>query len=167
MLPSDRPAVPSSKPTVRQSAVAQACSLMPEQPASKYTTAPRDKMRVADIMSSLTLGSQQYRNESHGLLRRKSQRRLLDVREPVMASALPEIDLAPFMDAPHCAAARKLVARLREACHGPGFCYLVGHGVPAELDAEVMAVSRKFFALPEKERQALAIASSPHFRGYT
>lgn len=84
-----------------------------------------------------------------------------------MPSALPEIDLAPFMAAPHSAAGRELVVRLREACHGPGFCYLVGHGVPAELDAAVMNVSREFFALPEAERRALGIASSPHFRGYT
>ena len=84
-----------------------------------------------------------------------------------MPSPLPEIDLAPFIAAPHSAAARRLVTRLREACHGPGFCYLVGHGVPPELDAEVMAVSRRFFALPETERRALAIANSPHFRGYT
>ena len=84
-----------------------------------------------------------------------------------MPSALPEIDLAPFMAAPQSAAGRQLVTRLREACHGPGFCYLVGHGVPAELDAAVMNVSREFFALPEAERRALAIASSPHFRGYT
>jgi isopenicillin N synthase-like dioxygenase len=39
--------------------------------------------------------------------------------------------------------------------------------VPAELDAAVMAVAREFFALPEPERRALAIANSPHFRGYT
>ncbi|HXS78929.1 MAG TPA: 2-oxoglutarate and iron-dependent oxygenase domain-containing protein [Gammaproteobacteria bacterium] len=84
-----------------------------------------------------------------------------------MWSALPEIDLAPFMAAPQSAAGRDLVARLREACHGPGFCYLVGHGVPAELDAAVMNVSREFFALPDAERHALAIARSPHFRGYT
>ena len=84
-----------------------------------------------------------------------------------MASALPVIDLAPFMSAPQSGEGRELVKRLREACHGPGFCYLAGHGVPAELDAAVMSVAGKFFALPEAERHALAIANSPHFRGYT
>ena len=84
-----------------------------------------------------------------------------------MPNTLPELDLAPFMAAPDSAAGRELVARLRDACHGPGFCYLVGHGVPPELDAAVMAVAREFFALPEAERRALAIARSPHFRGYT
>jgi len=84
-----------------------------------------------------------------------------------MPRLLPELDLAPFMVAPFSAGGRDLVARLRDACHGPGFCYLVGHGVPATLDAAVMAVAREFFALPEAERHALAIANSPHFRGYT
>jgi len=84
-----------------------------------------------------------------------------------MHSALPELDLAPFMNAPDSKAGRELVARLRDACHGPGFCYLVGHGVPRELDAGVMTAARGFFALPEADRRALAIARSPHFRGYT
>jgi isopenicillin N synthase-like dioxygenase len=84
-----------------------------------------------------------------------------------MKRALPEIDLAPFIAAPRSAAGRELVVRLREACHGPGFCYLVGHGVPPALDAAVMAVAREFFALPDAEKRALAIANSPHFRGYT
>src|SRR5262245_20821429 len=110
-------------------------------------------------MSSLTSKLPQYRNAPHALLRRKSQ--------PLMPTALPEIDLAPFIAAPDSAAGSELVARLRDACHGPGFCYLVGHGVPAELDAAVMNVAREFFALPEAERRTLAIANSPHFRGYT
>jgi isopenicillin N synthase-like dioxygenase len=84
-----------------------------------------------------------------------------------MPAALPELDLAPFMAAPHSAAGLELVERLRAACHGPGFCYLAGHGVPRELDAAVMHAAREFFALPEDERRALAIANSPHFRGYT
>jgi isopenicillin N synthase-like dioxygenase len=84
-----------------------------------------------------------------------------------MPTRLPQIDLAAFMAAPNSHGGRELVARLRDACHGPGFCYLVGHGVPPELDAAVMAAAREFFALPEAERRALAIANSPHFRGYT
>jgi isopenicillin N synthase-like dioxygenase len=84
-----------------------------------------------------------------------------------MRNALPELDLEPFMAAPASRTGRDLVARLRETCHGPGFCYLAGHGVPPDLDAAIMARAREFFALPEAERRALAIAKSPHFRGYT
>jgi isopenicillin N synthase-like dioxygenase len=71
------------------------------------------------------------------------------------------------MSAPCGARGLDVVAQLRDACHGPGFCYLAGHGVPAELDAAIMSSAREFFALPEAERRALAIANSPHFRGYT
>jgi isopenicillin N synthase-like dioxygenase len=85
----------------------------------------------------------------------------------VTTNALPVVDLAPFMAAPRSSAGRELVVQLRAACHGPGFCYLVGHGVPPEIDAAVMAVSREFFSLPEADKRALAIANSPHFRGYT
>ena len=57
--------------------------------------------------------------------------------------------------------------QIRDACHGPGFCYLAGHGVPEQLDAGVMSRAREFFSLPAPEKEALAIANSPHFRGYT
>ena len=80
---------------------------------------------------------------------------------------LPDLDIGGFMAAPRSEAGTELVARLREACHGPGFCYLSGHGVPAALDARMLAAARDFFALPEADRLALAIARSPHFRGYT
>ena len=75
--------------------------------------------------------------------------------------------MSAFMASPRSGAARRFVAQLRETCHGPGFCYLVGHGVDAALDAGVMGAAREFFALPEAERRALGIANSPHFRGYT
>lgn len=75
--------------------------------------------------------------------------------------------MSAFLAAPHGAAGRAFVSALRDACHGPGFCYLAGHGVPAELDSAVMRAAREFFALPESERRELAIANSPHFRGYT
>jgi isopenicillin N synthase-like dioxygenase len=81
--------------------------------------------------------------------------------------ALPVLDLRAFLATPAGRGGRDFVARLRDACHGPGFCYLVGHGVPASLDAAVQTRSREFFALPEAERRALAIANTAHFRGYT
>jgi isopenicillin N synthase-like dioxygenase len=82
-------------------------------------------------------------------------------------ASIPEIDMSGFLAAPDGAAGRAFVAALRDACHGPGFCYLVGHGVPPDLDRAAMSAARAFFALPEDERRELAIAKSPHFRGYT
>jgi isopenicillin N synthase-like dioxygenase len=80
---------------------------------------------------------------------------------------LPELDMGAFMASPRGADGARFVARLLDACHGPGFCYLAGHGVPPELDRSIMAAARELFALPERERKSLAIARSPHFRGYT
>ena len=82
-------------------------------------------------------------------------------------TSLPDLDMSAFLAAPRGAAGARFVAALRDACHGPGFCYLSGHGVPASVDAAIQRSAREFFALPESERRALAIASSPHFRGYT
>jgi isopenicillin N synthase-like dioxygenase len=81
--------------------------------------------------------------------------------------SLPELDISAFLAAPRSTAGAKFVAELRAACHGPGFCYIGGHGVPAAADAAILSAARDFFALPDAERHALAIANSPHFRGYT
>lgn len=86
-------------------------------------------------------------------------------------SALPVVDLGPFLagadfDA-DSSVARTCIATLREACHGPGFCYITGHGVPAELDQAILDRAGEFFRLPAEQKRALAIANSPHFRGYT
>jgi isopenicillin N synthase-like dioxygenase len=84
-----------------------------------------------------------------------------------MTTRHPELDMSAFLAAPQGAEGTRFVQRLRDACHGPGFCYIAGHGVPAEADRAIMAAARDFFALPTRERRALAIANSAHFRGYT
>lgn len=57
--------------------------------------------------------------------------------------------------------------RLRAAAHDVGFFYLTGHGLGPERIAEVLAVARRFFALPQAQKDAIAMVNSPHFRGYT
>ncbi|MGD8339942.1 MAG: 2-oxoglutarate and iron-dependent oxygenase domain-containing protein, partial [Gammaproteobacteria bacterium] len=64
---------------------------------------------------------------------------------------LPVIDLGPFIADPRSVAGRECVEALRQACHRPGFCYLIGHGVPGELDSAVLSASGEFFALPAAE----------------
>jgi isopenicillin N synthase-like dioxygenase len=74
-------------------------------------------------------------------------------------TALLEVDLR---DPPG-----QLRERLREVAHEVGFFYLTGHDVPAALTRRVLAVARRLFALPQAEKNAVAMARSPHFRGYT
>ena len=74
-------------------------------------------------------------------------------------TTLPEVDLR---DRPG-----QLRDRLREAAHDVGFFYLTGHGVSASLTRRVLAGARRLFALPQTEKDAVAMVGSPHFRGYT
>jgi isopenicillin N synthase-like dioxygenase len=82
-----------------------------------------------------------------------------DGRVVSVRTALPVVDLR---DEP--AALRQ---RLGEAAHEVGFFYLTGHGVPEDLTARLLAESRRFFALPQADKDAIAMVNSPHFRGYT
>jgi isopenicillin N synthase-like dioxygenase len=56
---------------------------------------------------------------------------------------------------------------LREAGHEVGFFYLTGHGVPPDLVTRVLDAAHRFFALPQADKDAVAMVRSPHFRGYT
>lgn len=56
---------------------------------------------------------------------------------------------------------------LRAAAHAVGFFYLTGHGVPDELVERMLDAARRLFALPQADKDAIAMVRSPHFRGYT
>lgn len=56
--------------------------------------------------------------------------------------------------------------QLREASSGPGFFYLVGHGLPTGLAEHVLMAAQEFFASPLGDRLRISNLGSPHFRGY-
>jgi isopenicillin N synthase-like dioxygenase len=74
-------------------------------------------------------------------------------------TALPEVDLRH--------PAGQLRTRLREVAHEVGFFYLTGHGVPEALTRRALRAARRLFALPQADKDAVAMVRSPHFRGYT
>jgi isopenicillin N synthase-like dioxygenase len=82
----------------------------------------------------------------------------------VEAETLPGLDLRRF-DGQASERARFL-EDLRNAARNAGFFYLVGHGIEGGLIREVLKVSRRFFALPEKDKLTIEMVNSPHFRGY-
>ncbi|WP_114943298.1 isopenicillin N synthase family dioxygenase [Microvirga calopogonii] len=77
---------------------------------------------------------------------------------------LPTIDLSRF----YAGAAERasFIKDLRAILHDHGFFYLTGHGVPQTLIEEVLAYSKRFFALPEEDKLSIEMVKSPHFRGY-
>jgi isopenicillin N synthase-like dioxygenase len=82
-----------------------------------------------------------------------------------MERALPIIDLAEGSEdgAVHAQLAEKIGA----ACRDIGFFYVVHHGVERALMNEAFAQSRRFFALPLAEKQAIAIETVGGNRGYS
>ena len=82
----------------------------------------------------------------------------------VEAETLPTLDLRRF-NGPASERSRFL-DDLRKAARSVGFFYLVGHGIEDGLIQDVLKVSRRFFALPEKDKLAVEMVNSPHFRGY-
>jgi isopenicillin N synthase-like dioxygenase len=61
---------------------------------------------------------------------------------------------------------KQFISSLKEAAHDVGFFYLSEHGVSPVLLAEVRDLTAKFFSLSEKEKLAISMINSPHFRGY-
>jgi len=70
----------------------------------------------------------------------------------------------PVIDVADPAEAAGPIAR---ACRDTGFFYVTGHGVPPDLPAELDAASRRFFSLPERDKQAIEMARGGRaWRGY-
>ena len=79
---------------------------------------------------------------------------------------LPILDLQEFT-AGTAVQRAGFVAQLRETAHHIGFFYLRGFAAHPGQAQEVLQAARAFFALPAAQKQALHMANSPHFRGYT
>ncbi|KOC88790.1 isopenicillin N synthase family dioxygenase [Winslowiella iniecta] len=58
------------------------------------------------------------------------------------------------------------LSQLSQAARDIGFFYLINHGIDAGLQQQVQQVARQFFALDDAEKARVAMANSPHFRGY-
>lgn len=59
------------------------------------------------------------------------------------------------------AAQRDVATQTHEAFRTFGFCYAVGHGVDPILLSRVLAAADAFFALPEPEKEQIAVERSP------
>lgn len=80
-------------------------------------------------------------------------------------TTLPILDFRRFRAAGEDREA--FLEELRDAAREVGFFYLKGHGIAETEVDEIKVLSRKFFELPEREKLAIEMVNSPHFRGYT
>jgi isopenicillin N synthase-like dioxygenase len=77
---------------------------------------------------------------------------------------LPVLDLSQFDAGPDQRSA--FLREVRDAARGPGFFYLISHGIGEDLTGDVLELSRRFFALPEPDKLEIEMINSRHFRGY-
>ena len=83
----------------------------------------------------------------------------------LLASAsLPVLDFALL--AGSAEQRQAFLSQLNQAARDIGFFYLINHGIDTALQQQVQQVSRQFFALEQAEKERVAMANSPHFRGY-
>jgi len=73
-------------------------------------------------------------------------------------STLHTIDIAPLFERTAIAARRAVAQAIAAACRTTGFFYITGHGIPDDSFAELDSASRRFFALPEREKAEIAMA---------
>ncbi len=80
-------------------------------------------------------------------------------------SEIPVIDLSPA----RCGSAElaSLAREIGAAARQIGFFTVVNHGIPPGLCADVLRVSRAFFALPEAAKERISFEHSPQFYGFS
>lgn len=79
-------------------------------------------------------------------------------------TTLPVIDFAQLKG--NTAQRNAMLSQLGQAARDVGFFYLTGHGIDAQLSADVQRLAHQLFALPEQEKLKVKMANSAHFRGY-
>lgn len=78
---------------------------------------------------------------------------------------VPTISITPYLQDPSREAAKQVVRDVRDACMSVGFFSLTGHGVPRDLQNNVLKAAKVLFGLPLQEEQALKHPSLKN-RGY-
>ncbi|MBD1868150.1 isopenicillin N synthase family oxygenase [Cyanobacteria bacterium FACHB-471] len=78
---------------------------------------------------------------------------------------IPVIDFSPFVT-DDLEGKQRVAQEIYRACHQVGFLYLTHHGIPQEAIAHVFDQSRRFFASPDEEKQAIAWSNEMSNRGY-
>ncbi|KAK5298034.1 hypothetical protein LTR99_007723 [Exophiala xenobiotica] len=82
-----------------------------------------------------------------------------------IADAPPILDFSPFYG-DNEDAKTKPVAEVRKCCLHNGFFQIVGHRVPADLQEGVLKCVKKFFALPQEEKELVLKEKNTWNRGY-
>ncbi len=82
-----------------------------------------------------------------------------------VAVRIPIIDLSGYF-AGDAEAKARIVEEFRDACENQGFLQVVGHSVPADVQARFIAALAEFFAQPLETKEKVGLSKSECNRGY-
>ncbi|HGD3807436.1 TPA: 2-oxoglutarate and iron-dependent oxygenase domain-containing protein, partial [Pseudomonas aeruginosa] len=85
--------------------------------------------------------------------------------EASQATTLPVIDISGLRSASLIERTR-VSQQIGQACRDKGFFYVIGHGVPAALQQQVIDQAATLFALPPEEKRKVDKSLSMANRGY-
>ncbi len=82
-------------------------------------------------------------------------------RAALQNGSIPLIDISVMLDPASGPDDQERVAQaIDDGCRQVGFFSIVGHGVPTDLQDRLEAASHAFFALPDSEKQAIAMSKA-------
>ncbi len=73
---------------------------------------------------------------------------------------IPVVDVGPLVRGDDPAGSAHAARAIDAACRETGFFYIVGHGVPTDLQDRLDTAARGFFARPEEEKAEIAMAKA-------
>jgi isopenicillin N synthase-like dioxygenase len=68
---------------------------------------------------------------------------------------VPTVDISGYLKDSESSRADEIVREVRNACKTSGFFQIVGHGIPRDLQEQVMESARALFALDLEEKMKL------------
>lgn len=93
----------------------------------------------------------------------------LGEKHPDYEAKLATIDVSPLLSATSSSRSKDAALEaLRKACTTDGFFIVTGHGIPIDLQRQVLASAKMFFDLPLERKQEVSTSKAygMAFRGY-
>ncbi|KAL4779948.1 hypothetical protein BJX76DRAFT_351365 [Aspergillus varians] len=78
---------------------------------------------------------------------------------------VPVIDISGYLE-DDAVKTRDIISRIQSACKDPGFLQIIGHSVPAALQAQTLEKLHEFFSLPPNIKKQVHRSQSECLRGY-
>ncbi|KAJ4265954.1 hypothetical protein NW762_003927 [Fusarium torreyae] len=80
--------------------------------------------------------------------------------------SLPIIDFTDYLDPKSPDDQKRVIEQVRDACQAYGFFQVKGHGIPLELQRELVNSLGRFFSLPKDEKMQYSFLQNKCRRGY-